>query len=101
MIGAVQQQINQTTDAHSRSWLELALARARARHTQEVQQRYLQNNEAEFIDPGAYRVLEYLDDKGQSTHRDSAVWIAISYKNLPVYLFKAAGSTQAARPAEK
>ena len=54
-----------------------------------------------FVMEAIHRRIGLLQGDGKSTHRDSAVWIAISYKNLPVYLFKAAGSTQAARPAEK
>jgi len=103
MIEGVQHQIELTTDPKSRAWLQAALERDSARHVQDVQQHYLQSSEAEFIDPGIYRVLDYFDDKGVSTghHDKNLVWTAISYQGQTVYLFMAADSTQTARPPEK
>jgi len=77
-------------DPNSPVWSQIGQEKASALHADEVRQRYLRMGKAEFIDPGTYRVLDYLDEKGDSTNPSDANpgWIAIVYKDQTVYVLK-------------
>lgn len=103
VVAALQKQIAQTNNAATLLRLNVGLTKELARHTDEVEQRYIETGSGEFIDPGTYRLIDYLDDKGNSVTSPNVqpVWTVLSYDDHPVYVFKVPGPTQAAGQPQK
>ena len=87
---SLQQKIDKTTDPFALSSLKIGLEKENARHIEEVKQRYLSMGKAEIIQPGAYRLIDYKDDKGVSVSPQAGnpFLIAILYKDQTVYAWK-------------
>lgn len=92
---ALQHQIEKTTDPNSRMRLQIGLEKTKTWHINEVEGRYLGTGQAETIEPGTYRLLDYLDENGDSTtpRPGNPAWLAIVYKGHTVYAYQAPDSS--------
>jgi hypothetical protein len=88
---SLQLQIERTTDPDILLRLKIGLVKERARHIDEVEQRYLQDGSAEIIPPGSYKLLDYLDAKGHLVTAGSGqiAWAVISDQNRTLYAYLA------------
>jgi len=91
-VDSLQRQVAQTTDPVTLVSLKIGLEKENARHIDEVEQSYLGMGKAEIIEPGTYRLINYLDEKGDPTtlNKGNPVWIAILYKDQTVYAYQRA-----------